>query len=74
MRGKYGQEDGGYGTVSKLMAPVGKGGYKEKVLWNFDVTDGLNPAAGLILDNAGNLYGTTLGGLDGYGKVFEDYP
>ena len=72
--GKYGQEDGGYGTVFELIAPVGKGGYKEKVLWNFDVTDGLNPAAGLILDNAGNLYGTTLGGLDGYGMVFEVIP
>ncbi|MGO4884568.1 MAG: choice-of-anchor tandem repeat GloVer-containing protein [Bryobacteraceae bacterium] len=35
-------------------------------------TDGLSPFAGLILDTAGNLFGTTYaGGLNGQGTVFE---
>jgi uncharacterized repeat protein (TIGR03803 family) len=64
-------ECGGYGcgTVFKLTA---KG--KEKVLYRFGAKkgDGQNPFAGLIFDNAGNLYGTTSdGGYYGYGTVFE---
>jgi len=62
---------GGYGcgTVFRLTA---KG--KEKVLYRFGrhAGDGLNPYAGLVFDNAGNLYGTTFdGGYYGYGAVFE---
>lgn len=35
-------------------------------------TDGYLPAAGLIMDDQGNLYGTTAnGGTSGYGTVFE---
>jgi uncharacterized repeat protein (TIGR03803 family) len=35
-------------------------------------TDGTNPAAGLIMDSAGNLYGTTdVGGAIGIGTVFK---
>lgn len=39
----------------------------------FDGTDGSNPQAGLIVDSAGNLYGTALAGGDdnGDGTVFE---
>jgi hypothetical protein len=34
--------------------------------------DGVGPFAGLIMDAAGNLYGTTFdGGAYGYGTVFE---
>ena len=47
------------GTVYELVAPVGIGGYKEKVLWKFDTTNGYEPVDSLILDGAGNLYGTT---------------
>jgi len=48
----------GAGTVFKL-DPVGK----ESVLWGFSGgTDGNTPYAGVVRDEAGNLYGTTLGG------------
>ncbi len=54
----------------------------EKVLFNFNRTDGAYTFAGLIFDAAGNLYGTTVGGgtyaycSDGYGcgTVFELTP
>jgi uncharacterized repeat protein (TIGR03803 family) len=37
--------------------------------------DGAKPFAGLIMDKAGNLYGTTYtGGASGYGSVFELVP
>jgi len=63
------------GTVFELVAPVDKGSYKEKVLWNFNRTDGDAPFGGLILDSAGNLYGTTqIGGTFGDGVVFEVTP
>ncbi len=46
---------------------------KENVLYNFTGgSDGGNPYSALILDKAGNLYGTTCyGGADGDGTVFE---
>ena len=60
------------GTVYELVAPVGIGSYKEKVLWKFDTTDGYEPVDSLILDSAGNLYRTTPeGGSNGYGVVFK---
>ncbi len=52
-----GGEYGG-GTVFELVAPTGKHAYTEKILWSFSGGDGTQPAEGLILDNAGNLYGT----------------
>jgi uncharacterized repeat protein (TIGR03803 family) len=73
--GKYNDEHGGDGTVFELVAPVGKGSYKDKVLWSFNDTDGGAPVGSLILDSAGNLYGTTpFGGSNGYGVVFEVTP
>ncbi len=61
-----------YGTVFEL-TPAGGGGWTEKVLYSFNNRDGGGyPAAGLIFDAAGNLYGTTAGGgTYGYGTVFE---
>jgi len=70
----------GSGTVFEMMPKAG-GGWTETVLHDFynDGKDGSLPAAGLILDAAGNLYGTTeLGGGIGStclcGTVFELSP
>jgi uncharacterized repeat protein (TIGR03803 family) len=59
------------GTVFKL-DPAGV----ESVLYAFSGgSDGSSPAAGLILDSAGDLYGTTqYGGAFGFGTVFEVTP
>ena len=66
----------GKGTVFELSS--GHGGWTETVLHSFphDSTDGYNPFAGLIVDGAGNLYGTTVyGGSTGnWGTVFELSP
>ena len=66
----------GFGTVFKL-SPQAGGGWTQTVLHNFNATgtDGQNPIGGLILDSAGNLYGTTqLGGAYGKGTAFELLP
>jgi uncharacterized repeat protein (TIGR03803 family) len=58
----------GCGIVFKIDS-----GGNETVFHAFGGTqDGWNPTAGLILDSAGNLYGTTLlGGAHGFGVVFK---
>ena len=64
------------GTVVEL-SPSQGGGWTEKVLHNFNpsTTDGVEPLAGLIIDHAGNLYGTTyVGGTHYSGTVFELSP
>ena len=72
----YGTTDGGggpynSGTVFELTPQAG-GGWTEKVLHSFSFFHGRSPEAGLILDAAGNLYGTTsYGGAYGGGTVFE---
>jgi uncharacterized repeat protein (TIGR03803 family) len=78
----YGTTNGGgvngYGTVFELVNSSGS--YTEKTLHNFgaSATDGESPLAGLIMDAAGNLFGTTGGGGDALvcglgscGTVFE---
>jgi len=61
----------GCGTVFELVPQVG-GSWKEKVLHSFNAADGLQPRSNVILDSAGNLYGTTSGGgHHGVGTVFE---
>ena len=65
----------GCGVVFELTRANGK--WEQKVLRHFenDGKDGYYPFAGLIFDNAGNLYGTTQeGGVDGAGTVFEVMP
>ena len=61
------------GTVFEL-TPNGSGGWTERKLHNFGINnkDATLPQAGLIFDDAGNLYGTTAeGGDDSGGTVFE---
>lgn len=48
----------GYGTVFKLVEV--NGAYQETVLYSFQGgNDGANPSSSLVMDEAGNLYGTT---------------
>ncbi len=64
-----------FGTVFELSPK--SGGWTEKVLHSFthNFIDGFTPAAGVTLDAAGNLYGTTVnGGVLGAGTVFELTP
>jgi uncharacterized repeat protein (TIGR03803 family) len=78
----YGTTEGGGdyggGTVFEL-SPATGGSWIETVLHSFNpsvsVGDGKNPKASLILDSAGNLYGTAwAGGPFGGGTVFELSP
>jgi uncharacterized repeat protein (TIGR03803 family) len=64
----------GSGTVYEL-SPSG-GGWTETVLYSFQGNnDGATPIAGVVFDNAGNLYGTTaLGGIHGYGTIYKLTP
>lgn len=63
------------GTVFEL-SPTTSGGWKESVLHTFGSgSDGQNPEAGVIMDSAGNLYGTTeVGGTNSNGIVYELTP
>jgi len=70
-----GGQFGSAGTVYELAAPLGKGSYRERVLWSFNDTDGFEPYGSLILDSAGNLFGATAdGGSSNRGVVFEMTP
>jgi uncharacterized repeat protein (TIGR03803 family) len=64
-----------YGAVFELLPGTG-GVWTEKVIYSFKGgTDGANPVAGLVLNSAGTLYGTTVnGGTAGYGTVFSVTP
>jgi uncharacterized repeat protein (TIGR03803 family) len=70
----------GCGTVFELTPPTQSGAvWTESVLYSFNCIngnlDGAGPAAGVIFDNAGNLYGTTVGGgTVGDGTVFRLTP
>jgi uncharacterized repeat protein (TIGR03803 family) len=80
----YGTTGGGgsynYGTLFKLTP--GAAGWTESVIYNFgSIGDGEYPGSFLLLDAAGNIYGTTSaggpgGGVDnnGQGTVFEITP
>jgi uncharacterized repeat protein (TIGR03803 family) len=81
----YGTTEGGgvsgWGSVFEL-SPNGDGTWTESILYSFcepGCPNGTNPAAALVPDDAGNLYGTTIGGggpqcppgYPGCGTVFE---
>jgi uncharacterized repeat protein (TIGR03803 family) len=66
----------GSGTAFEVSPRVG-GGWTEKILYSFipENRGELQSYSGLILDGAGNLYGTTaVGGSSGFGSVFELSP
>ena len=81
----YGTTNGGgsynSGTVFKL-TPSGGGNWTEEVIYSFNYKDsgGSQPTAGLVIDAAGNLYGTTYFGNGtgcgggGCGTAFELMP
>ena len=73
--GGTGACDGGCGTVFELISTA-SGGRIEKILHSFNnIPDGATPLAPVIVDTAGNVYGTTLnGGPFGGGAVFELTP
>ncbi len=64
----------GEGVVYELTRS--NSGWTETVLYTFEGSnDGQNPVGGVILDKAGNLYGTTFdGGINGGGTVYELSP
>ena len=65
---------GGCGTVFELSKGAG-GAWTETILYNFtNGTDGYFPAYGVVMDAAGNLYGTANGGRYLDGTVFELSP
>jgi uncharacterized repeat protein (TIGR03803 family) len=61
----------GDGTVFELKKGTGKN-WRKIILYNFTGNDGDQPFAGLVADQAGDLFGvTTAGGQNGQGVVFE---
>jgi uncharacterized repeat protein (TIGR03803 family) len=76
----YGATSGGgvsnAGTVFELIRNS-DGSFSERILHSFasNGRDGVNPWAGVIVDAAGNLYGTTAsGGIYNWGTVFKLSP
>lgn len=68
-----GRRDYTPGLVFKLTAS--NNGWIYSTLHNFTFSDGGNPFGGVLLDGAGNLYGTTYdGGAYGQGVVWEITP
>ena len=66
-----------YGTVFELSPPYGKSRqWIERVLYSFGATneDGVFPEFGLLADQEGNFYGTTLTGFKFAGVAFELSP
>lgn len=63
------------GGAAFELTPAGGGAWTETVLHSFgQAGDGFYPDASLILDSAGNLYGTVELGDEGNGTVFEITP
>jgi uncharacterized repeat protein (TIGR03803 family) len=56
------------GVVFEL-THTARGRWKEQVLHQFNYSDGCEPVAGVVFDQAGNLYGTTWVGGDSFSGV-----
>jgi uncharacterized repeat protein (TIGR03803 family) len=71
----YGASDWGYGGVFRLTQQTDSS-WTETTIHTFgEGLDGANPASGLMIDSAGNIYGTTrVGGEYGDGTVYELTP
>jgi uncharacterized repeat protein (TIGR03803 family) len=67
---------GAYGDGAIYELSRSGSSWTETVIYNFQGgNDGANPVGGLIVDGAGNLYGTTFdGGINGGGVVYELSP
>ena len=74
---EYGGAGGYYGTIFRVSRPTHRGDpWTTTILYAFKNTgDGARPTGGLLLDDAGNLFGTTSdSNAGGYGEVFELSP
>jgi uncharacterized repeat protein (TIGR03803 family) len=61
-----------YAVLVMAMAGLSAEAQKFSIVYNFDVTHGQTPQAGLVRDSSGNLYGTTAsGGSASSGVVFK---
>jgi uncharacterized repeat protein (TIGR03803 family) len=68
----YGGGANGYGTVFEIAKTADGYASTPTTLVSFTSSDGAGPQGSLIIDAAGDLFGTTYrGGTDGYGTVFE---
>jgi len=64
----------GNGLIFELI-PTATGHWTERILHDFLGTpDGAAPYAGVVIDSAGHLFGTTSGGLVNNGNVYEIIP
>jgi uncharacterized repeat protein (TIGR03803 family) len=60
--------------VVAIVLGAGMAQAREKVIFTFNGTQGLNPSAGLVSDSAGNFYSTVSGGIGNCSKVYELSP
>jgi uncharacterized repeat protein (TIGR03803 family) len=67
----YGTANGGGAFNDGTVFEVAPGSDKLTTLASFNGTNGYDPNGALVMDSAGNLYGTAAGGAFGDGTVFE---
>jgi hypothetical protein len=56
------------------LTPQTGGTWTYKVLWSFGGVSGTYPKSNLLFDSAGNIYGTTNSGDNGFGTLYELSP